>query len=222
MAKKIKCTCGRSFKNEDALNAHLRDSKTHQAVNFGHEVKSKATSSVSVPLMATYSPLTSISPALGTKPEIISYPMLTTFSLIRCTCGHAFKAQRILDLHKHDSLYYKRQTDQSSTRSEQCANSLVSFFASLNLESVSTRSTPPAARFTCTCGCIFTNQEALQKHKRLVWTTETEKRETVFKTPRPNYHEDEDLRDFASAHARQYIQHERNVPGQVAHTNVNH
>jgi hypothetical protein len=157
-----------------------------------------------VPLTATNLPLTLISPALGTKLDTISFPMLTTFSLIRYACDRAFKDKRILDLHKNDCLYHNRQIDQSSTRNEQCDNSIISSFAFLILESVSTRRTSSVVKSACICRCISTKQEALEKHKRLVWTTERRKRETVFGTPRPNCHENEGLRDLASAHAWQY------------------
>jgi hypothetical protein len=154
--------------------------------------------------MTTYLPLTSISPALGAKLDTMISPMLTALSLIRYACDRAFKDQRIPDLHKHDCLYQNRQINPSSTRNEQCDNSMISFFASLDLESVSIRRTPSVVKFACICRCISTKQKALKQHKRLVWKTERKKRKTVFETPRPNYHEDEGSRDLVSGHAWQY------------------
>jgi hypothetical protein len=202
--KKILCPCGQRFKTERKLENHLRSSKTHQAGKPRTGFTPRSTTSVSVPITASHSSTTSISPALGPVPGTISSSVA---SLIPCTCGQAFETQRVLDLHKRDSPYHKRQADKSLTQNQQEDNSLASSFASLNLESVSTQPWPLVARVACVCGRTFTCQKALAKHKqekgRLAWREKEEKREKMFKMPRPQYQEDEELRDRAAIFARQ-------------------
>ncbi|KAF1844474.1 uncharacterized protein K460DRAFT_369324 [Cucurbitaria berberidis CBS 394.84] len=203
--KKILCPCGQSFTKERKLENHLRYSKTHQAGKPRTGFTPKGTTPVSVPITAPHSSQTSISSGLGLLPGTISSSVA---SLIRCTCGQAFETQQVLDLHKRDSLYCGQQADKSLTQNKQEDNSLVSSFASLNLESVSTQAGPLVARFYCVCGRPFTSQKALAKHKqekaRNVWREKGERREKMVKTPRPQYQEDEDLRDRAAVFARQY------------------
>ena len=106
-----------------------------------------------------------------------------------------------------DSLYHGGQADKSLAQNQEEDNSLISSFASLSLESVSTQAWPLVAKFACVCGRIFTCQKALAKHKqekaRLAWREKGERREKMFKTPRPQYQENEDLRDRAAIFARQ-------------------
>ncbi|KAF1939281.1 hypothetical protein EJ02DRAFT_299452, partial [Clathrospora elynae] len=207
-AKKIQCPCGKSFANKKALNKHLRYSKTHQPGKPMSASDFKATTPGSVPFTAPRSPPTLISlasdPVVGTSPS----SLLSLASLFPCTCGHAFETQRVLDLHKRDCLYHKRQANQSLARNEQSDDFLVSSFASLNLESVSTRARPSVDSFACMCGRVFTNENALEQHKqdarRLAWSGKGKRREKIFKTPRPQYQEDDYLRDLAAVLAQQH------------------
>ncbi|KAI0568173.1 hypothetical protein PtrEW4_011808, partial [Pyrenophora tritici-repentis] len=138
------------------------------------------------PFTAPHSPPTSIPPAFGPVPGTI--------------------ASSVLSLHKRDSLYHRRQADKSLTQNQQQDSSLVSSFAFMKLEPVLTQIGPSVARFACVYGRTFTSQEALEKHevekRRLAWP-EGERREKIFKTPRPQYQEDENLRDICAALARQ-------------------
>jgi hypothetical protein len=65
----------------------------------------KGTAPVLVPLTAPYPPPTSTIPALGPVPGTVTSSVLSVASLIPRTCGCAFQTQRVLDLHKCDSLY---------------------------------------------------------------------------------------------------------------------
>jgi len=205
---KTQCLCGQSFANEKALNKHLRYSKTHQVGKPGSSSISKGKTPGSVPFIVPHSPPTPIHPASGPVPGTIPSSVLSRASLFTCTCGHAFETQRVMDLHKRDSLIHKRQAEESPTGYEQWDDSLVTSFASINLESVSTRIMPSGARFSCICGCIFIDQKALEQHKqdarRHAWQVKGERREKKFKTPRPQYQKDEYLHDMAAVLARQY------------------
>ena len=202
-AKKSRCPCGQSFASEKALNKHLQYSKTHQVGKPASSPTSKGKTPGSVPYMVPQSPPNPIHPVPGTIP----YSMLSRALLFTCTCGHALETQRIMDLHKHDSLIHKRQVEESPTGYEQWDDSLVTSFASINLESVSARIIPPASRFSCICGSEFSNQQALQQHKRgarrCAWQVKGERREKNFKSPRPQYQRDEYLHDMAAVLARQ-------------------
>ena len=206
-AKKTQCPCGRSFTSEKALNKHLRYSKTHQLGKPVLPSASKGKIPGLVPFMVPHSPATSVHPASDPVPGTIPSSVLSLASLFTCTCGHVFESQRTMDIHKRDSLTHKRQADKSPTRHEQWDSSLVSSFASMNLEPVSTRVMPSVARFNCICGRIFSNQEALEEHKqharRHLWQEKGERREKKFKTPRPQYRKDEYLHDMSAALARQ-------------------
>jgi hypothetical protein len=207
-AMKIYCPCGRSFANEKALNQHLRCSKTHQAGKLTSASKFEATTPGLVPYTTPHPSPTLISPCSGPVPGTVSSSALSLAPLFPCTCGHAFQTQQVLNLHKRDSLYHKQQADQSLTRKEKWDDSLVSSFAFLNLEPVLTQAKPSVARFDCMCGLMFTNEKALEQHKRdarrFAWQEKVERRETIFKTPRPQYREDEYLRDLAAALAYRY------------------
>jgi hypothetical protein len=165
-AKKIHCPCEQSFANEKALNHHLRCWKTHQAGKPMSASKFEATTPGSVPFTTPHPSPTLISPASGPVPGTVPFSALSLASLFPCTGGHAFETQQVLDLHKRDCLYHKRQADQSLTQKEQWDDSLVSSFAFLNLEPVLTRAKPSVARFDCMCGRMFTNEKALEQHKR--------------------------------------------------------
>jgi hypothetical protein len=207
-AKKIQCPCGQSFGNEKALNKHLRYSKTHQLKNSGSVPTSKAKTPGSVPFMAPHSPPTSVPPTSGPVPGTIPLSVLPLASPFPYTYGHVFKTQRVLDLHKRNSLFHKQQADESPTRNEQWDDSLVSSFASLRLESVPTRVTPSVGGFTCVCGCEFTNRKALEQHERdargYAGQKIAERKKKIFSMPRSQYQADEDLRDLAAVLARQY------------------
>jgi hypothetical protein len=139
-------------------------------------------------------------PALGLPPAISS----PVTSIVPYTYGQAFEIQRVLDQQKRDSLYHRRQGDRLLTQNQEDDNTLVSSFASLNLESVSSQARPLVARFPCVCGRIFICQEALAKHKQEVgWWEKGKKRDKMFITPRPQYQEDEDLHVMAALLARQ-------------------
>lgn len=206
-AKKIQCPCGQSFANEKALNKHLRYSKTHQAKKPESSSTSKGKKPGSVSFTVPHSPPTSIPPASGPVPGTIPSSVLSLAPLFPCTCDHVFETQRVLDVHKCDSLIHKRQTYESPTRYEQWDTSLVSSFASTNLESVSTQVMPPVARFAYMCGRIFINQKEFEQHKqdtrRHAWQEKGERREKIFKAARPQYQKDEYLQDMAAALARQ-------------------
>ena len=206
-ANKIQCPCGQRFANEKALNKHLRYSKTHQAGKPGSASTLKAQPLGKAPIAAPPSRLSFTRPVSNPVPGTIPSSTLSQVSLIYCTCGRAFETQRVLDQHKRDSLIHKRQADESATR-RQRVDSLVSSFASLNLQSASIWATPSEAGFACECGRDFTSRKALEQHKRdarrHAWSGKGEMREKPFKTPRPQYQADEDLRDRAAVFVRQY------------------
>ncbi|KAH9861559.1 hypothetical protein J1614_011309 [Plenodomus biglobosus] len=209
IARRIQCPCGQSFANENALNKHIRYSKRHQEEQPRSASKYKSTVPGPMPFTDRHSPSTSIPPGSDPVPGTIPSSALSTASLIQCTCGHAFETQRILNLHKRDSLYHKRQSDQPVTQDEPWDDSLISSFASLNLQPASTRPRPSIARFTCICGLNFTNLKTLEQHKReaarRAWQgKKDEGKEKMFKTPRPQNKEDEYLRDPAAVYAQQY------------------
>jgi hypothetical protein len=202
--KEILRPCGQSFTTKKTQEKHLRYSKTHQAGKNRTGCSPNGKLPVSVPAMAAYSSPTTISPALGLVPDTISFSVA---AIIPYTCGKASETQPLLDLHERDSLYHRRQADKSLTQNQEENNFLVSSFASLNLASVSTRARPSVARFICVCGEAFTCQKDLAKHeqekRRLVWPEKGQRRENMFKTPRPQYQPDEDLRNLAAILARQ-------------------
>jgi hypothetical protein len=197
---KILCPCGQSFTTEKKLEKHLRFLTTHQAWKPRTGSTPKGTIAVSVPITAPHLSPTPISPALGLPPAISS----PVTSIVPYTYGQAFEIQRVVDQQKRDSLYHRRQGDRLLTQNQEDDNTLVSSFASLNLESVSSQARPLVARFPCVCGRIFSCQEALAKHKQEVrWWEKGEKRDKMFITPRPQYQEDEDLHAMAALLARQ-------------------
>ncbi|KAH7108867.1 hypothetical protein B0J11DRAFT_449437, partial [Dendryphion nanum] len=173
----------------------------------GSSSTSKGKPPDSVPFMVPQSPPTPIHPASGPVPGTIPSSMLSRALLFTCTCGHAFETQRVMDLHKRDSLFHKRQAEESPTGYEQWDDSLVTSFASINLESVSIRIMPSVAGFSCICGSIFINQKALEQHKqdarRYAWQVKGGRREKKSKSPRPQYQKDEYLHDMAAVLARQ-------------------
>jgi hypothetical protein len=158
-AKRIQCPCGRSFANDEALKKHLRYSKTHQVGSSGSGSKSKATARESMPSLVPCSP-----PALGELPGTIPSSLLVAAPFLICTCGHRFETQRILDLHKRDSLYHKLHPHKPPSRNSIQEDLLVSSFASLNLQ---TQARPRVTRFTCVCGATFTDQKALEHHNQI-------------------------------------------------------
>jgi hypothetical protein len=199
-AQKIQCFCGRSFANEQSLETHLRYSKAHQRDSL---------MSTSAPkFKSPRSPPCSASLATGLVPGTIPLLDLSPVSFFCCTCGQDFETQRILDLHKSDSLFHRQQADKSSSRNEQLDDALVSSFASLQLKNASKWKTTSKTRFICVCGRTFASQDSLDLHKqearKHVWPKTGKKREKPFKTPRPQYKEDEDLREMAVVYARQY------------------
>jgi hypothetical protein len=203
-ATRLQCPCGRSFANDKALDQHIQCSKIHQASNSGSASKSKATAPASVPSVAPHSPPASILTVSGPLPGWIPSSELVPDPFLTYTYGYAFETQRILDLQKYDSLYYKQHVDQPPTRNENRDDSLVSLFESLNIQP---QARPSVARFSCKCGSIFPNQNALEHHKReiaqLSLRKMEERKEKPFTTPRPSYQVDQDLRDLATIIARQ-------------------
>lgn len=127
--------------------------------------------------------------------------MLSIAPLFRCTCGHAFETQRVLDLHKRDSLYHKRQDGNVSTRHRQWDDFLASSFASLNLQSVSTQSRPPLVSHYCVCGRTFTDQESFAQHKQDVGRHLLQRKQhtvgRIFNTSQQQYQENEYLQVMA-------------------------
>lgn len=206
--KRHQCTCGQSFANEKALNKHLRYSKTHQFGKSGSSSASIDKRPGSLPFTVPYSHPTSIYPASGPVPGTIPSSTLSQASLLTCTCGHAFETQRIMDLHKRDSLFHKRQSEDSEIQYERLDDSLVSSFASMNLGSVPAPVIPSVARFACVCGGMFIDQKALERHKqharRHAWPEKVEKRENKLATPRPQFQKEEYLDDMAAVLAWQY------------------
>jgi hypothetical protein len=198
---KILCPCGQSFTTEKKLEKHLRYSKTHQTGKPRTGSTPRGTIAVSVPITAPHSSPTPISLALGLVPPTISSPVT---SIVPYTYAQAFETQRVLDLQKRDSLYHRRQGDRLLTQNQEDDNTLVSSFASLNLESVSSQARPLVARFSCVCGRTFICQEALTKHKQDERRREKgERRDKMFMTPRPQYQEDEGLHAMVALLARQ-------------------
>ncbi|KAH7078944.1 hypothetical protein BKA63DRAFT_507443 [Paraphoma chrysanthemicola] len=197
-AQKIWCACGRKFANEKRLKEHLRYSTTHEAERLGSGSTPKGRTSVSVPFTAPQSNPTSTPLVLGPVTGTIPSSVLTVASLISCTCGHTFETKRILQLHKRNSLYHKREADKSLTHYQQEDNSLVSSLASMRLEPVSTQAGPSIAR------CASKKAPEKPKEKgQLARPGKEERREKPFRTPRPQYQEDEYLRDMSAALARQ-------------------
>jgi acetone carboxylase gamma subunit len=197
-AQKIQCSCGQNFANEKMLKTHMRYSKAHQVGNLQPATNSNATTPCTVLFTAPQSPPTSIPPASGPVPGTFPSSVLVKASLLLCTCGYSFKTQRILDLHKRDSIFHKRQWD----------DSIITSLASLNLGSQSTQARPPVARCKCICGRTFTNQAALEHHtrdnKRPALQDEGEGTAKISKTPRPQYQADEYLQEMAECFAQQY------------------
>jgi hypothetical protein len=138
-------------------------------------------------------PLTS-----GPVPGTIPSSVLWGASLLLCTCGHSFETQRILDLHKRDSIFHKQQWD----------DSIITSFASLNLGSQPTQVRASIARWKCICGRKFTNQAAFEHHardnKQLALLDKGEGTARIFKMPRPQYQKDEYLQEMASCLTQQY------------------
>jgi hypothetical protein len=79
--------------------------------------------------------------------------------------------------------------------------------ASLQLEPALAQTGSLVDRFACMCGCTFTSQKTFEKHKeekrRSAWPEKGEKREKIFKTPRPQHQDDMYLRDTCAALAPQ-------------------
>lgn len=87
------------------------------------------------------------------------------------------------------------------------ADSLITALESLNLGSVPARARISEASLVCMCGITFTDQEALEQHKRnagrLAWQGKTRTTAEAFNTPRPQYHKDDYLQEMSIALARQ-------------------
>ena len=185
----------------------MRYSKTYQAEKSRSGSTLKSTTPDSVPFTVSHSPSTTTSPALWPVSSNIPSSVLPKTPLISCTCSPVFAPEQVPQVHKRDCLYYRRQADKSLTQNQQQDDSLVSSFRSLRLEPVLVEAEPLVASFACMCGRTFTSQKAFEKHKvekrQPAWPEKGEKRKDIFKTPRPQYHEDEYLRDMCEALARQ-------------------
>lgn len=185
---KIDCVCGRTFAKQGALDMHLRTSKAHQAGKIHSAVEYISLT----PNTAQMKTLTAPSPpnpsASAPLPGTIPSSTLSVARLLHCTCGHSFESQRILDLHKRDSLYHQHHADHSPVPQNHRDDSLLSALASMTLHSEPTRTQPSVASLTCICGCIFSTQGAFDQHNadaaRYLWLMDREKRKRGFQVPR--------------------------------------
>lgn len=209
--KKISCPCGQSFANEKALAKHLRYSKTHRSEKQAGSSASMSKASDSVPLRVSYPPVPLDFQAPGPAPGTIPASALSPASLLTCTCGQRFETQRIMDLHKHDSIFHKQQAARSPTQPKQSDDSLISSFASLNLASVYSQTIPPKVGLSCFCGRTFIDQEALHRHKRdarhHAWPDNGQTTRRKFNTAQPQYQREEDIHEMAAFLASRYEGH---------------
>ncbi|KAH6622466.1 hypothetical protein C7974DRAFT_398342 [Boeremia exigua] len=155
---KIHCVCGRDFAKQAALDMHLQTSKIHHA----GELKLSTPKAVQPATQTAHSPL--LPQTTAPLPGTIPHSNFSVAQLIRCTCGQSFETQRILDLHKRDSMYHQRHNNNSSTPQTHQEDSLTSAFSSISLYSESAQILPAAGGLTCVCGCIFSTQEAFDQH----------------------------------------------------------
>lgn len=206
--KKIPCLCGQSFANEKALANHLRYSKTHQSERQAGSSASMSKAPGSVPLKVPYPPVPLNYQAPGAAPGTIPSSVLSPASLLTCICGQRFETERIMDLHKRDSIFHKQQTARSQTQPKQLDDSLISSFASMNLVSISPQTTPSTAGLSCFCGRTFIDQEALHRHKRdarhHAWPDNGKTTGRKFNTAQPQYQKEEDIHEMAAFLAARY------------------
>jgi hypothetical protein len=110
--------------------------------------------------------------------------------------------EKVLQVHKCDPLNYRRPVEKPLGASQQQDDLLISSFAYLRLQPAQ----PLVTSLICMCGHTFTSQEALEKHKaekrQLTRSKVGEGIQKTFKTPRPQYQEDDYLRDNCAALAR--------------------
>jgi hypothetical protein len=177
---KIHCACGRTFAKQGALDMHLRDSKAHQAGRIHSAAGFISLTSSKVQPTILNAPPPPHPPASAPVPGTIPSSTFLVAQLLQCTCGHSFETQRILDLHKRDSLYHQRHADHSSAPQKHRNDSLPSALASMTLHSEPARTRPSAASLTCICGCIFSTQAAFDQHNadavRYAWLIDREAR----------------------------------------------
>ena len=206
--KRISCLCGQSFANEKALAMHLRYSKNHRSEKQAGSSVSMSKAPGSVPLKVPYPPVPLDFQTPGPAPGIIPAPALSPASLLTCTCGQRFETQRIMDLHKRDSIFHKQQAGRSPTQPKQSDDTLISSFASLNLASVSPQTVSSMSGRSCFCGRTFIDQEALHRHKRdarhHAWPDNGQATRTKFNTAQPQYQREEDIHEMAAFLASRY------------------
>ena len=188
IAKKIHCACGGTFKTQAALEVHLRYSKAHHAESL-HPAEDYIPLTPGAAQPTTpHASLPQSLPASASVPGTIPHPRLSVAHLLRCTCGQSFETQRILDLHKRDSLYHQRQANDASAQQTHREDLLTSALASLTLHSEPTLAQPPAVNLVCICGCIFSTQSAFDQHNadaaRYAWLGDREARGKSFGGPR--------------------------------------
>lgn len=105
----IHCPCGRTFEKRRALDMHLRDSKIHRAEKMHSANGSMCLMPNAVQLTTPNAPAPA-SPPPSASTSMLDMSLLEA-RLLHCTCGQHFETQRILELHKRDSLYHQHHAD---------------------------------------------------------------------------------------------------------------
>jgi hypothetical protein len=180
--KRIHCACGRTFAEQAALNMHLQTSKAHRAqriqpgegfISLTSDLVQPAT--VNAPPHPPQPP-----PAFAPMPGTISYLTSSVPGLLHCTCGQSYETQRILDLHKRDSLYHQRHPDDFPTLGKHQENSPTPALVPTATHSQPTKTQPTTVNLKCICGCVFSTQGAFDQHNtdaaRYAWLNDREAR----------------------------------------------
>lgn len=189
LAAKIKCTCGRKFAKQESLNTHLRTSKAHQTggVDLWEDDFTPLLPNTVQPTNPNALP-PDIAPTSVKRSGTMPQSTVPRGPLLRCDCGHSFETQRILGLHKRNSLYHQRHTEDLSARQAHLKDSLSSAFASMTIGFGVARPQPSVANLTCICGCIFSTKEAFDQHNadaaRYAWLGDRGARQNRDSDPR--------------------------------------